>query len=65
MWYGLAPVVLAVGPTLIQRRLTLWSMRCGYIIRLGQFLLGYSSGVVWEKRGWALASMFSWSTAWR
>lgn len=45
LWYGLSPVVLAVGPTIKQRRLTVWSMKIGYTLALGQFLLGYVAGI--------------------
>ena len=45
LWYGLSPIVLAAGPTIRQRRVTVWSMRCGYILALGQLLLGYAAGV--------------------
>ena len=46
LWYGL----VTRGswrrvPTLMQRRLTVWSIRCGYIMALGQFLLGYVAGI--------------------
>ena len=44
-WYGLSPVVLAAGPTLMQGRLSVWSIRYGYMMALGQFLLGYAAGV--------------------
>ena len=44
-WYGLSPIVLAAGPTLMPRRMTGWSIRCGYIMALGQLLLGYAAGV--------------------
>ena len=27
LWYRLSPVVLAAGPTLMERRMTLWSIR--------------------------------------
>lgn len=45
LWYGLSPVVLAAGPGLMQRRMTFWYVRCGYIMALGQLLLGYVAGV--------------------
>ena len=45
LWYILSPVVLAVGPTIRQRRLTVWSMKIGYMLALGQFLLGYVAGI--------------------
>ena len=40
LYSALTPVILAVGPTIHQRRLTVWSMKVGYVMALGQFLLG-------------------------
>lgn len=34
-----------MGPTIHQRQLMVWSIRWGYVMALGQMLLGYSAGL--------------------
>ena len=45
LWHGLTPLVLAAFPTIYQGRLTLWSIRLGYVLAIGKVLLGYWDGI--------------------
>ena len=45
LWHGLTPFVLAAFPTIYQGRLTLWSIRLGYVLAIGKVLLGYWDGI--------------------
>ena len=45
LWHGLTPFVLAAFPTIYQGRLTLRSIRLGYVLTIGKVLLGYWDGI--------------------